>query len=365
MSPPRPETNQFVSRLRALSGRETLMILSATPILLLFAVAPQTFELSWAGFGQLGRGGLFFSLFFLAFDLTAFKKASKIEWSFVRKIVTILTVGLAAVYFVEVGLGQALTEYIYSVGRGFGASGQVSNSFLMAMDYLAFTVYLTILTTELFSVRTIQRVATSVVFSAGMLIFYLLDAFFPYGSIGPLQFWANFIVGGVTMLAGLFRLPIYGLANTLTIIGLHGVYQLIVYWPSVGVQSILIYSLVMLVLAAKLNAPIYRKAIYSAVGIVGTICLNVTRIFAITLYGYLYATSGQQLNAFHNVIGEVLFPIWIMVYLVIVIRVEDRLAMPIREQVGNRRKIDTTRKVKLKPKKVGGKVPRKRLGSLS
>ena len=341
------------------------MILSALPILLLFAVAPETFELSWAGFGQLGRGGLFFSLFFLGFDLLSFKKATKIQWSVRRKIAAAVAVGAAAIYFIEVGLGQVLTDYIYSIGKILGASGQVSNSFLMSTDYLAFTVYLVILTLILFNLQTIKRIATGIVFSVGMLIFYLLDAFFPYGSIGPLQFWANFIVGGVTMLAAVFRLPIYGLSNNLTIIGLHGVYHLVVYWPSVGVQSILIYSLVMLVLAAKLDAPIIRKVIYSAVGIVGTICLNVTRIFSISVYGYLYATSGDQLNAFHNAIGEVLFPIWIVAYLVIIIHVEDRLTVPTRRQVGNRRKIDTTRKESLKPRKVGGRIPRKRVGTLS
>jgi thaumarchaeosortase len=98
---------------------------------------------------------------------------------------------------------------------------------------------------------------------------------------------------------------------------------------------------------------------------VGTICLNVTRIFSISLYGYLYATSGDQLNAFHNVIGEVLFPIWIVAYLVVIIHIEDRLTMPAHQQLGSRRKVDTASKVTLKPNKAGGKLPRKRLGSVS
>ena len=44
---------------------------------MLFALAPGTFELSWAGFGKLGRGGLFFVLFFLAFELWDFRKTHK------------------------------------------------------------------------------------------------------------------------------------------------------------------------------------------------------------------------------------------------------------------------------------------------
>jgi len=341
-------TSDLVNRLRRISGRDTLLILTALPILFLFMVAPQTFELSWAGFGKLGRGGLFFVLFFLGFDLLDFKEG-KIHWTALREITAAVCVLGATIYFVQVGLGQDVTNFIYSIGRSLGASGTVSNSFLMATDYIAMSIYLTILTTVLFNLGTIRRVITPIVFSVGMLVFYMLDAFFPYGSLGPLQFWANFIVAGVALLAQLFGLPIYGFANHLTINGLHGYYSLVVYWPSVGVQSILIYSVVMIVIAAKLQAPPLRKFIYAAVGVAGTILLNVVRIFTISYYGYVYATSGQQLDAFHNAIGEVLFPIWIVVFLVLILEIEDRIAP--RNGQGKK---ESTRRASRKVKSSGG-----------
>ncbi|HKM50892.1 MAG TPA: exosortase/archaeosortase family protein, partial [Candidatus Bathyarchaeia archaeon] len=178
----------------------------------------------------------------------------------------------------------------------------------------------------LFGLGMIRRVINPIVFASGMLVFYLLDAFFPYGSLGPLQFWADFIVAGVAVLSKLFGLPIDGFTNHLNISGVHGYFRLVVYWPSVGVQSILIYSVVMVVIAAKLQAPRMRKLIYALVGISGTILLNVVRIFSIAYYGYAYATTGQQLDAFHNAIGEILFPIWIVVFLMLIIKIEDHLA---------------------------------------
>jgi thaumarchaeosortase len=318
------EVRDLWKGLRRITGRDVLLLLAAVPILFLFASAPQTFELSWAGFGKLGRGGLFFVLFFLGFDLLDFPKG-KIKWGRRRKISTAIIVLVAIVYFVEVGLGQTLPDLIYGFGRRLGATGDVSNSFLMATDYVADSVYLTALTVALFSVSAIRRVVTPIVFSLGMLFFYLLDAFFPYGSLGPLQFWANFIVAGVVLLAKLLGLPIEGFTNHLNIAGVYGYYRLVVYWPSVGVQSILIYSVVMVVIAAKLDAPLVRKLIYALVGVVGTILLNVLRIFVIAYYGYAYATSGQQLDAFHNAVGEILFPIWIVLFLILIIRIEDQL----------------------------------------
>lgn len=362
---------RLVNTLRSVSGRDVLLILAAMPIVSLFLIAPQTFELSWAGFGQLGRGGLFIILFFLGLDLLDFKK-DKIQWSTRRKLEGAVIVAIGFFYFVEVGVSQAayskqavdalalglsqghvdigliledgLTNFIYAIGRVLGASGDYSNSFLMATDFIADTIYIALLSTILFAVGAIRRIVTPLLFGLGMLFFYLLDAFLPYGSIGPLQVWANFIVAGVALLAKAFGLPIYGFTNHLTIVGLHGYYRLVVYWPSVGVQSILIYSVVMIVIAAKLQAPRIRKIIYAAVGVVVTVFLNVVRVFSIAYYGYAYATSGQQLDAFHNTVGELLFLFWIVAYLFLIIEIENRLTRPRR--VPRKRKKSVPRRIR-------------------
>jgi thaumarchaeosortase len=319
--------------MRRLKSADLLFILSAIPVLLLFALAPGTFELSWAGFGKLGRGGLFIILFFLAFELWDFRKTAKPRLDRRHVTVTVAILALGLFYFGAAGAASWFTDLIYSVGKALGAAGEVSNSWLMATDYSAMTVYLIALSIVLFAVRAIRAIITPIVLSIGMVIFYLLDAFFPYGSIGPLQFWANFIVAAVGILSKIFGLPIYGFSNLLTINGTHGFFRLAVYWPSVGVQSMLIYSLVMILLAAKLDSPPRRKVIYASIGVIGTIFLNVVRIFIIAYYGYAYAYTGQELDAFHNSIGEILFPIWIVAFLAIVLHVEGRLAQTARKDL--------------------------------
>jgi thaumarchaeosortase len=305
---------------------DLFLVLSAVPVLVIFTLAPETLWLSWAGFGKLGRGGLLFVLFFLGFELMDFRKIAKPHLNRSRKISIVFLVGFALFYFGAIAVVGQFTDSVYWVGRVLGASGENSNSFLMAVDYVTMTLYVVGLATAFFGPRSILNIITAVVFSAGMLMMYLLDAFFPYGSLGPLQFWANFIVAGVALLSKGFGLPIYGFGNSLTILGKHGTYRLYVFWPSVGVQSMLIYSLVMILLAAKLVAPAKRKIAYAVAGVAGTIFLNVTRIFLIAYYGYMYATSGGDLDAFHNSIGEFLFPVWIIAFLVIVLNIEGRLS---------------------------------------
>lgn len=311
---------------RKLSIADAFLALSAIPVLFLLVLAPQTFGLSWAGFGKLGRGGLLFVLFFLAFELMDFRKTASSRLNTIRKIASAVLLTIALLYFGAVAVVGQFTDFVYWVGRFLGASGDVSNSWLMATDYVVLTLYIIGLTVAFFGARAILGIFTALVFSGGMLIMYLLDAFFPYGSLGPLQFWANFVVAGVGVLSKGFALPIYGYSNVLTITGMHGTYRLIVFWPSVGVHSMLIYSLVMVLLAAKLEAPARRKLIYAAAGVAGTVVLNIVRIFLIAYYGYAYATSGADLDAFHNSIGEFLFPVWIVVFLVVVLNVEGRLS---------------------------------------
>jgi len=299
----------------------------------MLALAPETFGLSWAGFGKLGRGALLFALFFLVLEWMEFRKRAIPNLSRTRKIAATILVTVALFYFGGVAAIGQFTDAIYGVGRALGASGEVSNSWLMATDYLALVVYIVALAIVFFGARAFRATLTAVVFSVGMLGMYLLDAFFPYGSIGPLQFWANFIVAGVGLLSKAFGLPIFGFGNNLTILGKHGTFRLIVYWPSVGVHSMLIYSLVVILLAVELAAPWRRKMVYVIAGVAGTVFLNVTRIFLIAYYGYGYAISGADLDAFHNSIGEFLFPLWIVAFLLIVLKVEDRLSARARRSV--------------------------------
>ena len=299
------------------------------PIALLFLVAPESFLWFWPGMGNLGRGGFLFVLFLLGLELADFRKVPSVRLSRNRKLAIGAVVAIGLCYFGGIALFKPLTDSIYWVGRIVGARGDKINpnsvSWLMATDYMALTAYLVGLAVAFFGWRSIPKIITGIVLSAGMVIFFLLDALFPYDQLWFLQAWANFIVAAVSFLMGGLGFPVIGWGNTLTIYGAHGRWQLFVFWPSVGVESMLIFSLVMIVIAAKLPAPKRRKIIYAVVGAVGTVFLNIVRISIISYYGVCCATSSEGLDAFHNTIGQFLYPVWIIAYLYIVLEIEQRL----------------------------------------
>lgn|GEM_PF-96156 len=307
-------------------------ILSAMPVAILLVLAPQTFIWFWPGSGSLARGGFLFVLLFLGYELVNFRKAPCVRLSRNRKLAIGVVVMIGLCYFAAIALFKPLTNFIYQIGApGFSVRCD-GVSWLMATEYMALTVYLFGLATAFFGLRAIREIITGFVLSVGMMYSLLIAAFPSYGPLGsgPLQAWANFIVAAVSFLMQGLGFPVFGVGTSLIIYGAHGTWRLSFFWPSVGVEGILIFSLVMIVLVAKLSAPVMRKYIYAAVGAASIVFLNVVRISIISYYVCCCATSSEGLDAFSNTItghtiGQFLYPMWIIAYLYIVPKIEKRL----------------------------------------
>jgi thaumarchaeosortase len=201
------------------------------------------------------------------------------------------------------------------------------------MDFLGYALYCVLATALLYSVQSILLMATPVIYLIGSGILDLMDAYFPQDSLAFLQVWVYLIWNVVVFLLQLmgFHSTVPGgitptrpglmlQGNRLSLWGYKGDIGLAIYWPSSGVVSMIVYSLVILVLMVKLDAPRKRKVVYAVIGAVGTYFVNVIRITMIVLY---VTYISLDFEAFHASIGEVLFIIWIFVYLLTVIHYEN------------------------------------------
>ena len=108
--------------------------------------------------------------------------------------------------------------------------------------------------------------------------------------------------------------------------GDHGHFALQVFWPSAGVHSIIIYSLVMMAFLLKMRVPARRKAVWFAVGIVGTVAVNVVRIFLLSWYALKVTADAERWEEFHSVAGEIMFLPWLFAFIAVVMAVETRRA---------------------------------------
>jgi len=306
------------------------------PVIFLIVIDPGSFSLVWFVGRQVGRAGFAFLFFLVAWDWhdsRRMMKATRAKWRYVLAGLILIVI---LVYYWERVVNVGLTDYLrVYVTSQLGVSQDSPLSFLLAMDYFVYAAYCVAVTAILFSPEAILRMATPVIYVVGSAILDMMDAFFPEDSLAFLQIWVYLIWNVVIFLLGLMgynttvslsltsKIPVPSAllqANRLYLLGFKGPMTLVIYWPSSGVVSMIVYSLVILVLMVKLEAPRRRKLIYAIVGAAGTYFVNVIRITSIVLY---VTYISLDVEAFHASIGEVLFICWIFIYLLLVLHVED------------------------------------------
>ena len=285
----------------------------SSPILFALAVFPDSFSLSW----NQGRGGFLFALAFIIAEIVGLKIVIPTKRLLAVVPLAILTIA----YFV--GLEYGLRDFILSSSGQYNV--QLIYSWTWMWDFIVMVIFVIASLTIYFGKRWIRIAPAGPIFLGGSAIILSLDAFFPYDTLGPLQYVVPYLVQANVWLIGIFDLGVAtGRDNIMFLKGDHGTMVLQVFWPSAGVHSVIIFSLVMGAFLLKMNIPRRRKSIYFILGIIGTIIVNMIRIFSLSWYALKVTTNAEQWEEFHSVAGEIMFLPWLFVFLVIVILIETR-----------------------------------------
>lgn len=285
----------------------------ASPVIFALVAYPDSFSLGW----NQGRGGLLFALAFIAAELIGIK----LEIPKKRLIAALPVAGATIAYLV--GLEYGLRDYLGSIAPQFHVL--LLDSWNWMWDFIVIAAFFMITLTILFGKRWIRISPAGPIYSAGTAIILSLDAFFPYDSLGPLQYVVPYLVKLDVFLINTFNLGTASAhGNMMFLSGDHGPFALQVFWPSAGVHSMIIYSLVMMAFLLKMNIPRNRKACYFALGVIGTIGVNVIRILSLSLFVLKVSTDVNQFQSFHGIAGEIMFLPWLFVFLLIVTYIETK-----------------------------------------
>ncbi|MEM3476364.1 MAG: archaeosortase/exosortase family protein [Candidatus Bathyarchaeia archaeon] len=316
---------KLTQKLKAIN-KDIFLFILLSPLITVLIIDFRSFTLGW----NEGSGGLIFALFFLIIEWYDARNELKINLTKKKFFGFLLGVFLFSIYFVAIYKWN-LQTFLFNYGKNFAVEGGLP-SWVWLWDYVVFASSLIISLTALFSIKFLKLIITPIVYSVGSALILLLDVFFPYQSIGFLAGLVPFIMNSVVFLLKLSNVKIlnnlfeageppwiYVKKNYLNVMSKKGFVILEVNWPCAGIFSLLIYSLIISILMVKLNAPIKRKIVYASLGALGTFFINIFRIYLIVL-AILY--SAVDLKVFHETIGEVLFIIWIITYLLTVIKIE-------------------------------------------
>ncbi len=289
------------------------ILILASPTLFALAAFPDSFSLSW----NQGRGGFLFAMAFISAELVGLKLVIPKK----RLMAIIPLAAITITYLVSLQFG--LHNYLISIAPNYHV--QLIDSWSWMWDFVVMAIFFIASMTILFGKRWIRISPAGPIYSFGTAIILSLDAFFPYDSLGPLQYVVPYLVKLDVFLINSLNLgTANGHGNIMLLVGDHGPFALQVFWPSAGVHSIIIYSLVMMAFLLKMNIPRNRKAVYFVLGVIGTIGVNVIRIFSLSLFVLKVSTNVNEFESFHGIAGEIMFLPWLFIFLLIVTSVETR-----------------------------------------
>jgi thaumarchaeosortase len=264
-----------------------------------------------------GRGGFLFGLAFIVAEIIGIKFIV----SRTRLIFGIPLAVATIIYFVLLDFG--LHDYIINAAPAFNV--QLIYSWEWFWDFLVITIFAISVSILMFGKKWIRIVIAGPVFLAGSAIILSLDAFFPYDTLGPLQYFVPHLVQTNVWIINAFDLGTATARDNLMFLqGDHGPFALQVFWPSAGVHSVVIYSLVMMAFLLKMNIKQNRKIIYFGLGIIGTIVINLIRIFSLSVFALKVSTNPVEFEEYHSVAGEIMFLPWLFGFLLVVTIIETK-----------------------------------------
>ncbi|MEX0640639.1 MAG: thaumarchaeosortase [Nitrosopumilaceae archaeon] len=289
------------------------ILLISSPILFALVVFPDSFSLSW----NQGRGGFLFALAFIVAELVGLKLNIPTK----RLLAVVPLAAITIAYLI--GLEYGLREYIEGGAEIYDV--QLIFSWTWMWDFIVMTAFVVAALFIFFGTKWIRISPAGPIFLGGSAVILSLDAFFPYDTLGPLQYVVPYLVQTNAWIITTFDLGIATARDNLLFLkGDHGPFALQVFWPSAGVHSVIIYSLVMMAFLLKMNIQKNRKIVYFVIGILGTIGVNMIRIFSLSLFALKVSTNAVEFEEFHSVAGEIMFLPWLFIFLLIVTAIETK-----------------------------------------
>lgn len=358
------------------------LILPAVP---LYIIDPNSFQSTWKG----RLPYLFFLwLFFLELTLARRKlpKNTLRTLKQTRTLAAAIAMAVPTVYviatymfglkreIIEVGLFLGLPAFGYYESLGYWP---------LSVEYIVFTTFFTTSVLLMYGIKGLKGFAVSLFFLGATGSFYMIDTFYPYGTLIALQRLVPFTASSAARVLNWMgyetRLFHYGFTRYMDTMAVKEVVTLlwvggekpkllfVINWPCAGVHSLLIYTFVILLFLKDANFTLQRKAIQAAIpkrlklvvrgkrisflsgrkkirvavmaaerlivevlrmvpmfiviviGAVGTFIVNVLRIASIYIIGVNAGSEAAQM--FHNYYGELYFIVWIILYLLAIIYV--------------------------------------------
>jgi exosortase/archaeosortase family protein len=192
----------------------------------------------------------------------------------------------------------------------------------ISFEYLVFAAFFCLATLLVYGVNTLGDFSLSISFAGIIGLLFTVDQLYP-GKLTPLQIFVPVtatlasrvltLMGYQTTLSFATNMPYLTATNTRN--GQwFGAY---IDWTCAGVESLLIYTVIILLFLRRTIIPWKYKITYFAIGAVVTYFINSLRIATLFIIGM--GGNSAEFQTFHNFLGMLYSITWIVCYPLIVI----------------------------------------------
>jgi len=288
------------------------------PFLVLYSLYSDSFEMTWKG----RTYHLFFLWLFLLemildWEKLQARKISKVKSA--RTIAFIITLLIPTVYVIVANF-LGLNSAILNLARQNNIQSPWAEYMPLSTEYLVFAVLFALIILLAYGIDGLTDLSISVFFLGIIGVIYTIDNLYPYGSFTPFQIFVpttamfservlNLIGYQTEWLGERQGTPVLKAWNS------KGVAKFGIAWPCSGIESLLIYSVTILLFLKKTAIPWKQRIIYFAIGAIVTYFINVLRIVTIFIIGI----DSGDIGVFHNYYGPLYSITWIMSYPLIII----------------------------------------------
>jgi exosortase/archaeosortase family protein len=214
-----------------------------------------------------------------------------------------------------------LNAVIIELFRPYGIVSPWLDFMPLAVEYLVFTVLFTVIILLAYRKKGLKDFSLSIALLGTVGAITTINLVFPYGQFTPFQI---LVPTTATLSADVLNLMGYQTRLLLSpnnpmptlYVGASGTFWgCQIAWPCAGIDSLLLFTIVILLFLKKADIPRVHKIVYFAIGAVVTYFINILRIVTILLIGL----NGGDVWTFHDYYGQLYSAAWIVSYPLIII----------------------------------------------
>jgi len=294
------------------------------PVAILYFIDPPYFEKTWQG----RTYELFFVWLCLLELILNWEEvgASRIgKLKSVRGIAFATFLLMPTMYVIAANF-FGLNAMIYDLAMSFNVGEHWALLIPLSTEYLVFMGLFVVIVLLGQGTRGVRNYSISILFLGIIGGLYTIDNLFPWGRFTPFQ---AIVPTTTTLAANVLNLMGYQTSISTQVSAEYGQLPYLyaqnskgsaafgIAWPCAGVESLLIYTVTILLFLSKSAIPRLQRAVYFVVGALVTYFINILRIATIFVIQINEGDLARQ--RFHDYYGQLYSIVWIVSYPLIII----------------------------------------------